>query len=220
MSSRINFFDSQSRARRRTVMMTSYKRARVAKEEETDPETDGEEHCITSVENAVYFYATVDKRNVLKLYEKLHEATVYEKKRKKHGDPSEQRIYLYIHSPGGCLFSGFSAMNHIWWNEVPVVTVVDGFVASAATFLLLGGVERKIFSHSRMLIHQLSTAFWGKYVDLLDEVRNSQDLMKSVKHIYTTYTKMRSECVDDLLSKELYMSTDDAITYGFVDEVW
>lgn len=207
---------------REAAMMSSYKRARVVtKDDEPDSEDVADnDHNITSLQNHVYFYAPVEKNTVLKLYEKIHDATSYVKRRKKYGDTSQQQIYLYIHSPGGCIFSGFSAMNHIWWNEVPIVTVVDGFVASAATFLLLGGTERKAFCHSRILIHQLSTAFWGKYVDLLDEVRNSEDLMKSVKDIYTTYTRMRVDRVDNLLSKELYMNTDDAIQHGFVDEVW
>lgn len=207
------------RIRLRTHMISSFKRARVNKTE-TDSDDDNDDECIKSINNSVYFYAPVDKKTVLILYEKLKNATAYEKKKKKHGDPSKQRIYLYIHSPGGCLFSGFSAMNHIWWNEVPVVTVVDGFVASAATFLLLGGAERKAYSHSRILIHQLSTSFWGKYVDLLDEVKNSQDLMNSVKYIYTRYTNMNTERVDDLLSKELYMSANDTLERGFVDEIW
>ena len=44
--------------------------------------------------------------------------------------------------------------------------------------------------------------------------------MKSVKDIYTTYTKMTEERVDDLLSKELYLSADDMIKHEFVDEIW
>ena len=46
-----------------------------------------------------------------------------------------------------------------------------GFVASAATFLLLAGAERLAMPNAHILIHQIRTGFWGKFNDLLDEVR-------------------------------------------------
>lgn len=183
-----------------------------------EPDSSAEDEAnIICIKNQVYFYCDVNNKNVLKMIEKLHEATEYEQK---YGDPFNAKVYLYINSQGGCIFSGFSAMDHIKWNPVKVITVVDGFVASSATFLLLGGSERKAMQNSRILIHQLFANFWGKYNDLLDEVKNTQELMKSVKELYQTQTYMSAKKIEHLLQKELHMNANNALKHGFVDEIW
>ena len=130
------------------------------------------------------------------------------------------KIYLYINSVGGEAYSGLSGMDHIRLNKVPVTTIADGFVASAATLLLLGGAERKILKNTKVLIHQLSTQFLGKFKDLLDEVVNSKELMTNMKDIYKSETKMKSSEIENLIQKELHMNAYQALSYGFVDEVW
>jgi ATP-dependent Clp protease protease subunit len=186
-----------------------------AAEEIKEPDDDDDED-IVCLGNSVYFYAEVSNRSVLKLLRKLHEASEHAMR---HLDAS-RRVYLYINSPGGEVFAGFSAMDHIYWNSVPVVAVVDGFVASAATFLLLGATERKALRNSRILIHQLSASLWGKFTDLLDEVKNTQELMTSVKDLYSSQTHMTERRVDALLRQELHMNAQEALQCGFVDEIW
>ena len=196
------------------------KRARVSQQDvfTKDLEDEDDFSDILCIRDSVYFYADINNRNVLKLLQKLNEANEFVAKAMSPAD--DRRVYLYINSPGGDVFAGFSAMDHLWWNPIPVVTVVDGFVASAGTFLLLGGTERKAMCNSRILIHQLSATFWGKFNDLLDEVKNSQELMKSVKDLYTEQTNMSRARVEELLQKELHMNASQALKYGFVDEVW
>ena len=48
-------------------------------------------------------------------------------------------IYLYIYSPGGDLYMGFSGYEFIKNSKVPIYTYIDGMIASAATFLFLAG---------------------------------------------------------------------------------
>jgi len=203
--------------------MYKKKRMRVTQEipakDTAEDESDDVCENIICIRDSVYFYAEVNTKTVLKLLQKLHEANEFVQRSSMSADEN-RRVYLYINSPGGEVFSGFSAMDHIWWNPIPVVTIVDGFVASAGTFLLLGGTERKALHSSRMLIHQLTTAFWGKFNDLLDEVKNNRALMRSVKALYTEQTDMTKDKVEELLQKELHMNADKALEYGFVDEIW
>jgi len=51
-----------------------------------------------------------------------------------------------------------------------LITVADGFCASAATFVLMGSKHRRIMPHAHLLIHQLSTGAMGKYEELKDEI--------------------------------------------------
>ena len=74
--------------------------------------------------------------------------------------------------------------------------------------------------HSTLLIHQLSTGFWGKYSDLVDEVSNSTGLMQRIQTVYTENTTLTKTRIETLLSKEKNMDADTCLDSGFVHEIW
>lgn len=188
-----------------------------AGEPEEDPSED-EPSNVYTIGNRVYFWAEVSSTNVALLIQKLHDATDVALSSAYWW--SDARVYLYVHSNGGCVFSGLAAMDHIRNNRVPVVTVADGFVASAATLLLLGSDERKAHKNSRFLMHQLRTGFEGKYAELLDEMENSREVMSSLSTVYTERTSMNKRQVENILRKEIHMTAEEAMENGIVDEVW
>jgi ATP-dependent protease ClpP protease subunit len=183
---------------------------------EEKEEEDEDEIC--NVKNTVYFYAEVNTKNVLKMIKALNSATQFALE--SSYDMNTCAVYLYINSYGGDACGGLSAMDHVRLNRVHVVTIADGYVASAATLMFLGGHERKILRNAKILIHQLSTGFWGKYKDLLDEVANSKELMKNFQDIYKSHTRMTEKEVQDLLNKEIHMNAQQSLDCGFVDEIW
>ena len=126
------------------------------------------------------------------------------------------KIFLHIQSSGGDAYAGLSGMTTIHNCRVPVVTIVDGFVASAATFLVLGGHERWMQKHANMLIHQIRTEFWGRYDELKDEMYNSEHLMKMLKTIYKTNSTMPKKTINCILKKEMYLSSSECFNYGLV----
>ena len=185
-------------------------------------DSDGEDDpCPTIVQerDRVYFYSEVSRSTVLRLIGSLHKATEYALK---HCEcVHDATVYLYVHSSGGDAFAGLSAFDHIRSNRVPVTTVIDGFVASAATFLVLGGQHRAAMRHSALLIHQLSLSnFWGKFSDLVDEVHNSTSLMDTIKRVYSEHTHLKKKRLDALLAKEKNMDAETCLELGFVHELW
>jgi ATP-dependent protease ClpP protease subunit len=104
-------------------------------------------------------------------------------------------------------------------RQQQITTIADGYVASAATLLMLGGHQRIAMANARILIHQLSTGFWGKYVDLLDEVQNSKELMNAFKIIYSSKTSLDKRKLQSLLKKELHMNANQALEVGFVSSI-
>lgn len=176
---------------------------------------DEDDSSINRFGNMIYFHADVTKPNILKLILLMNQAT-----KELRCDSSETPcIHLFIHSDGGDAYAGISAMQHIQAMKVPVHTYVDGFVASAATFILVGGHKRSMGPHSRVLIHQLSTGFWGKYSELLEEVKNSKDMMKAIRSIYDSTTKMDRETIDGLLATETVLGSKLCLQYGIVHHV-
>jgi ATP-dependent protease ClpP protease subunit len=180
-----------------------------------DDEEDDKDEYIKTIGTSVYFYTDVTKKNVLKLMERLEEA----KNNAIESQFKKRCIYLYINSCGGDAYAGLSAMNMIKNYPCKIITIGDGFVASAATLLFLAGEKRYIVSHTQMLIHQLRTSFWGKYDELKDEMKNSTGLMESLTKIYINTTSLNEETVNDYLKKEVCFSAEECVTYGFASKI-
>lgn len=184
--------------------------------EDEDPSSDSEGTTGTGTvlikvhKNEVYFYDEVTKESVLHLVNVL--LTLREKYTKK--------IWLFIHSEGGDLHAGMSAMDHIANLGIEVRTVIDGFVASAATLMFLAGTKRYTMPNANLLIHQLSTEFWGKFQDLQDEMANSESLMNTIKSVYKKHTSIPSKQIKSLLKREMYLSAEKCIEYNIAHAVY
>ena len=195
--------------------MVITKRKRTGSFQNTEAEEEHETDCmIRRIKNKVFFHCAVSRETILTLIEKLSEAETEALQMCESRDSA--KILLYIHSEGGDAYAGFSGMNHIQTSRVPIITVADGFVASAATFLLLAGHKRYGMQHSSVLIHQVSTGFWGKYAELVDEMKNSTQIMGLVRSIYKTTTRMRKKELSQLLEKELTMTANQCLLNGII----
>lgn len=189
------------------------RRFRATDEDVVDGEPDLEK-MVKQVDNRVYFHAVVSRPSVLLMIDKLHAAenaalTLFPR-------PTDAYVMLFIHSEGGDAYAGLSGMNHIENSRVPIVTISDGFVASAATFLLLGGVRRYAMPQSCILIHQVSSTFWGKYAELQDEMHNSTQLMTTLVNLYRRKTHLKRQRVKKMLTKELTLTATKCVKRGIV----
>jgi len=110
-------------------------------------------------------------------------------------------------------------MDTILRTKVPVHTYVDGFCASAATFLSVVGEKRFMSRNSYMLIHQLSTNFWGKYSEFEDEKQNLDLMMTTIKNVYKEYTKVPMKKIDEILKHDLMWDAETCKTLGLIDEI-
>ena len=118
--------------------------------------------------NHIYFYSEVSRIRMLELNRALVKANndMLKKKIELGVCPP---IYLHIHSYGGSVLSCFATIDTILGLECPTVSIIEGAAASAATMISIVCDERKITAHSYMLIHQLSSGFWGKMNEIEDE---------------------------------------------------
>ena len=166
--------------------------------------------------NNIYYYEPIDKIPILELISQLKdlEAVLINLKYTYDVNPV---IKLHIYSEGGDAFMGLSIYDFIKTLKIPVHTYIDGLIASAATFLFLAGKKRFMTENSNILIHQISTGFWGKFEDLKDEYKNTTELMKIAKKIYTDNTSMSKKTIDDIIKRELYLTYQDALKYNIVN---
>jgi ATP-dependent Clp endopeptidase proteolytic subunit ClpP len=173
-------------------------------------------------ENHIYFYCSVNKKNILKLITAIKDVTRRLRIMKIEYNVENLKINLHINSFGGSVFAALSAIDTIINNEIPIVSIVEGGAASAATLISVVCHERKITQHSFMLVHQLSSGFWGKMAEIKDEFQNLKKLMKTLSKIYKEHTKIddsNETTLKDLLKRDLWLSSKECSKYGMVDEI-
>jgi len=179
----------------------------------------GEEKHISVYENKIYYYSGVNRETVVELNHKLSELEAKHLTVSNVLEIDPPPIRLFINSGGGSITAGIASMDTISRCNVPVYTFVDGFCASAATFLLVVGKKRFMSKNSYMLIHQLSSQLWGKYSEIEDEKKNLDLMMKTIRTVYTEHTKVPTEELDEILKHDLLWDAKKCLEYGLVDEI-
>ena len=140
---------------------------------------------VSAENNKIYFYSGVTRQDNLVLNKLLH--STGNKLRNTQNVlqlPDPPKVYLHINSYGGSVFAGFGSVDYIRNCSVPVVSVVDGCAASAATIMSVVAEERYMHEHAFMLIHQLSSGMWGKFEAMKDDMANNEMLMKKIMTLY------------------------------------
>ena len=170
--------------------------------------------------NKIYFYSNVNHNNNLHLNKELK---TLESKLLTSQELLETEIpapiHLHISSYGGSVFAGFSSIDYILKSKVPVITVIDGCAASAATMMSICGATRLMHEHAFMLIHQLSSMSWGKYEELKDSMQNNDLLMETIKNLYIERTKIPKKQLNEMLKRDLWWDAKTCLEYGLVDDI-
>jgi len=175
-------------------------------------------------ENRIYFKAKVSQTSVEKLITIINEKNknfkdlIYNNRIIAEARPNP--IYLHITSYGGCLFSGFRAVDAIVRSEIPIYTVVDGHAASAATLMSVVGKRRFMTPNSYLLIHQLSSGAWGTYWNIKDEYKNCKSMMDKIYKIYEEHTNMDKTEVKKQLCHDSWWDTEKCLNKEIIDEVY
>lgn len=142
--------------------------------------------------------------------------------REDHGiDPKERKpIVLFINSPGGELIEGFPLISAIELSKTPVYTVNVGEWCSMAFQIGITGHKRFSLPYMTFLMHEASGAMVGKISDMeakLDFDRKFNDRVTR-EHILR-HSKMSGAEYDLVAKKEFYMLAEEAMQYGFIDEI-
>jgi len=190
--------------------------------EDSDSDSDGEEEAerVKVVGTNVYFYTGVDIESVLELNQKLKTLELELLKKAIEYPGYSPCIKLFINSGGGDIFAGFSAMDHIMKSNIDIHTIADGQCASAATFMLLGGTHRSINAHAHVLIHQISSGFWGKFEEMKDEVKSCERFMEMVNKVYKDNTDIPTKKLKVLMKRDVYLTPDECIEYSIVNDIF
>jgi ATP-dependent protease ClpP protease subunit len=186
------------------------------------PITTGEDDFKTTriIGNEMFFYSDVTSDDILEFTEDFKKLENKLLKQTIDFPGFKPEIRINICSDGGEMFAGLSAMNVIEKSRVKVVTIAQGACCSAASFMLLGGHERRMGKNSHILIHQLSTnGFWGKFEDLKNEMDSCSKFMDMITKVYLEKTEIPEKEFKKLMKKDIYLNVEECLKYNVVSSI-
>lgn len=136
-------------------------------------------------------------------------------------DPGRD-ITLYINSSGGVVSSGlaiYDAMRHL---RCDVSTICIGKAASMGAFLLSAGTKGKRYSmeNSSIMIHQaLGGAPFGQATDVQIQAEHLIFTKKTLDRLLAGTTGRSVEEIARDTERDFYMTPEEAVKYGMIDEV-
>ena len=135
-------------------------------------------------------------------------------------DP-DKGISLYINSPGGVISAGLAVYDTMRLISPEVSTICLGMTASMATVLLSGGAKGKRYSlpNSTIHMHQPMGGAQGQASDIEIAAREIIRMQDKIRTILAENTLQSYEKVSRDTDRDFYLTAEQAVEYGLVDEM-
>ena len=179
-----------------------------------------EESNIYRENNHIYFYSEINRKTIQNLVKLIREAEEYCILTSYKLTVDMIPIFLHISSLGGYIYSALIAVDVIQSCRVPVYSIAEGSVASAATLIIIVCKKRYMQPNAHIMIHQLSSGMSGKMIELTDEYTNLTDTMNLLKTMYMKHTAFSKKKLEKLLNHDLMLNSKKAVKYKLVDELY
>ena len=136
-------------------------------------------------------------------------------------DDPDKDISLYINSPGGSVTAGMAIYDTIQYIKCDVSTISLGMAASMGAFLLAAGVKgkRRALPNSEIMIHQPLGGARGQATDVAIHADWLLRTKKKLNEILAERTGQPIERVQADTERDNFMTAEDALRYGLIDEI-
>jgi ATP-dependent Clp protease, protease subunit len=136
-------------------------------------------------------------------------------------DDPDADVSLYVNSPGGSAYAGMAIYDAIQHVRPDVRTICYGMGMSAAAMIVAGGAPGKRFAlpNAKLMIHQGSAGYRGAPSDIDIAAREVLSTTRQMASILARHTGRDVEQVMEDIDRDKFMTPDEAVAYGLVDEV-
>lgn len=128
-------------------------------------------------------------------------------------------IEVRINSLGGEVQEGVTIYNLLRAYSGNVKTIIDGWAASIASIIALGGDELVMNEGSFIMIHNPWTGMMGEAKDLRQEADLLDLMTTELVNIYVNATGLDEEEIRAMMDDETWLNPTDAIEKGFANSV-
>lgn len=135
-------------------------------------------------------------------------------------DPQKD-IHIYINSPGGSITAGLAIYDAMNITQPDVCTYCIGQCASIGTWLLAAGKKGKRYAlpNSRIMIHQPIGEVSGQATDINIHAEEILALREKMAKLLSKNTGKNISQINKDMDRDLFMSAEDAKSYGLVDNI-
>jgi ATP-dependent Clp protease protease subunit len=130
-------------------------------------------------------------------------------------------ISLYINSPGGSVDDTMAIYDTMRFVGSPVATFCIGRAQSGAAIILAAGTKgkRHALPHAKVMLHQPWGGVSGQAADIKIQ---AEEILKAKAMINGILAKHTGQPVEKIIvetERDRYMTADEALAYGLIDEV-
>jgi len=139
-------------------------------------------------------------------------------------DDSFEPVTLILNTPGGSVADGLMLCNVIDNYRIPLEIIVPSYACSMGTIILCSGnknpnVTKKAYPFSFALFHSGQTYVGGESTSVEDVMNFNKGVDNKIKNYIITNTNITEELYDAHHRKQWYISADEMLEYGLIDEI-
>jgi ATP-dependent Clp protease, protease subunit len=138
-----------------------------------------------------------------------------------HSTDPRRDIQMYLNSPGGSVTAGLGIYDTMQYVGPDVATICTSMSASMSAVLLAAGTKgkRSGLPHSRVMIHQPSGGMQGQVSDMEITYQLIKGMQKQLYRILSEHTGQTLDRITADSDRDHWMSAEEAVAYGILDEV-
>lgn len=132
----------------------------------------------------------------------------------------DRDINLVISSYGGDVYAMLGTIDY--FNSLPVKVnthCIGACMSAAAVILACGTGKRTMSRNSTVMVHEGSAFEMGKTSDVLKGADHLKKLQTNINRILGNVTKKTQEFWEDVSKQDTYLTSEECLEYGIVDEI-
>ncbi|MBS1532886.1 MAG: Clp protease ClpP [Bacteroidetes bacterium] len=132
---------------------------------------------------------------------------------------SGQDVEVHISSAGGSAFDAIAIYDLFKKYPGNVTIYVDALAASAASIVAMAGQKIIMSKYALMMIHKPMVGSGGNADELLKDIQMLNVVQSRLAQIYMDKTGLDGVTVNSLIDSVTWMTADQALDLGFIDQV-
>ncbi len=130
-------------------------------------------------------------------------------------------INLYVNSPGGSVDDTMAVYDTMKFVSSPVATYCIGRAQSGAAIILSAGTKGKRFAlpHAKVMLHQPWGGVYGQAADIKIQAEEILKAKQMINELLAKHTGQDIEKIKAETERDRYMTAEEALQYGLIDEV-
>lgn len=129
------------------------------------------------------------------------------------------KIIVPVNSYGGAVTEGMAIYNYLKGIGIDVEARIVGYAMSMGTIICCAASKVIMPENSWYMIHNPTMGKWGDKDDLESGTNVLIKMTNDLANIYQKKTGLELDHILDLMKKETWLTGQEALDYGFVDEL-